>query len=95
MRGPSLHPGVFDLLHETAEAEKIGRTIEVSFGQTSTDADAVYLSHRGVATGLVSVPLRYMHSPVEVVQLDDIEAAIALLVAFAKGLSRDRLQLPR
>jgi endoglucanase len=95
MRGPSLHPGVFDLLHETAEAEKIACTIEVSFGHTSTDADAVYLSHRGVATGLVSVPLRYMHSPVEVVQLDDIEAAIALLVAFAKGLTRDRLPLRR
>jgi endoglucanase len=95
MRGPSLHPGVFDLLHETAEAEKIACTIEVSFGHTSTDADAVYLSHRGVATGLVSVPLRYMHSPVEVVQLDDIEAAIALLVAFAKSLTRDRLELRR
>jgi endoglucanase len=95
MRGPSLHPGVFDLLAETADAEKIGYTIEVSFGHTSTDADAVYLSGRGVATGLVSVPLRYMHSPVEVVQLGDIEAAIALLVAFAKALTRDRLQLRR
>jgi endoglucanase len=95
IRGPSLHPGVFDLLYETAEAEKIGCTVEVSFGHTNTDADAVYLSRQGVATGLVSVPLRYMHSPVEVVQLGDIEAAIALLVAFAKGLTRDRLQLAR
>jgi putative aminopeptidase FrvX len=95
MRGPSLHPGVFELLYETAEAEKIGCTVEVSFGHTNTDADAVYLSRSGVATGLVSVPLRYMHSPVEVVQLDDIEAAIALVVAFARGLTRDRLQLAR
>jgi putative aminopeptidase FrvX len=95
MRGPSLHPGVFELLYETAEAEKIGCTVEVSFGHTNTDADAVYLSRSGVATGLVSVPLRYMHSPVEVVQLDDIEAAVALVVAFARGLTRDRLQLAR
>jgi len=90
MRGPSLHPTVFELLYETAEAEKIACTVEVSRGHTSTDADAVYLSRQGVATGLVSVPLRYMHSPVELVQLDDIEAAIRLLVAFAGRLSRER-----
>jgi putative aminopeptidase FrvX len=42
-----------------------------------------------VATGLVSVPLRYMHSPVELVQLDDVEAAIALIVAFARRLGAD------
>jgi putative aminopeptidase FrvX len=86
MRGPSLHPAVFELLYETAEAEGIACSVEVSRGHTSTDADAVYLSRRGVPTGLVSVPLRYMHSPVELVQLDDVEAAIALLVAFARRL---------
>jgi putative aminopeptidase FrvX len=89
-RGPSLHPEVFELLYETAEAEKIACTVEASRGHTNTDADAVYLSRRGVATGLVSVPLRYMHSPVELVQLDDIEAAITLLVAFAGRLSHER-----
>ena len=86
MRGPSIHPHVFELLHETAEAEKIPFTIEVSRGATSTDADAVYLSRRGVATGLVSVPLRSMHTPVETIQLDDVEAAISLIVAFARRL---------
>jgi putative aminopeptidase FrvX len=86
MRGPSIHPRVFELLHEAAEAESIGFTIEVSRGTTSTDADAVYLSRRGVATGLVSIPLRSMHTPVETVQLDDVEAAISLIVAFARRL---------
>ena len=86
MRGPSIHPHVFELLHETAEAESIPFTVEVSRGSTSTDADAVYLSRRGVATGLVSVPLRSMHTPVETVQLDDVEAAVALIVAFARRL---------
>ena len=85
-RGPSIHPAIFELLHETAEAEKIPFSIEVSRGTTSTDADAVYLSRRGIATGLVSVPLRYMHSPVEMADLEDIERAVQLIVAFALKL---------
>ncbi len=85
-RGPSLHPDVFELLHETAEAEGIPFAVEVSRGTTYTDADAVYLSRRGVATGLVSVPLRYMHSPIELVDLDDLENVVRLIVAFALGL---------
>jgi endoglucanase len=85
-RGPSLHPDVFELLHDTAEAEGIPFTVEVSRGDTYTDADAVYLSRSGVPTGLVSVPLRYMHSPIETADLADIEGAVRLLVAFALKL---------
>jgi putative aminopeptidase FrvX len=85
-RGPSIHSGVFELLHETAEAEKLPFSVEVSRGTTNTDADAVYLSRRGIATGLVSVPLRYMHSPVEIADLEDIERAVQLIVAFALKL---------
>ena len=86
MRGPSMHPQIFELLYETAEVEGIACSIEVSRGHTNTDADAVYLSRVGVATGLVSIPLRYMHSPVEVVDLDDVENVVKLLVAFARRL---------
>ena len=85
-RGPSIHPAIFELLYETAEAEKIPFAVEVSRGTTSTDADAVYLSRRGIATGLVSVPLRYMHSPVEIADLEDIERAVQLIAAFARRL---------
>ena len=85
-RGSSIHPGVFELLYETAEAEKIPFAVEVTRGTTSTDADAVFLSRHGVATGLVSVPLRYMHSPVETVDLEDIERAVQLVAAFALRL---------
>ncbi len=85
-RGPSLHPAVFELLHETAEAEGIPFAVEVSRGHTNTDADAVYLSRHGVATGLVSVPLRYMHSPVELADLEDIEQTVQLITAFALRL---------
>jgi endoglucanase len=86
MRGPSIHPQIFELLHEAAEAEGIPFSIEISRGHTNTDADAVYLSRVGVATGLVSIPLRYMHTPVEVVDLADVEAVVRLLVAFARRL---------
>jgi endoglucanase len=86
MRGPTIHPAVFDLLHETARAEQIPFSVEVSRGRTNTDADAVHLSRQGVATGLLSIPLRYMHTPVETVDLDDVEAVVRLLVAFARRL---------
>ena len=85
-RGASLHVDVFELLEETAEAEKIPFTLEVTRGTTYTDADAFYVSRRGVATGLVSIPLRYMHSPIELVDLDDVENTVRLLVAFALRL---------
>jgi len=85
-RGPSIHEDVFELLHDTAEAEGIPFAVEVTRGTTSTDADAVYLSRAGVATGLVSVPLRYMHSPIETLDLDDLERAVQLIVAFARRL---------
>jgi endoglucanase len=85
-RGPSLHPAVFELLHETAEAEGIRFTIEVSTGNTRTDADATYLSRDGVPTGLVSIPIRYLHTPVETVALEDVEWCVRLLVGFAARL---------
>jgi endoglucanase len=82
-RGPVIHPRIFELLHETAEAEGIPFTIEATAGHTNTDADAVHLSRAGIPTGLVSIPLRYMHTPVEMVALEDVEACVALIVAFA------------
>jgi endoglucanase len=86
-RGPSIHEDVFELLYETAEAEGIPLVVEVSpTGSTSTDADAIYLSRAGVPTGVVSVPLRYMHSPIEMLDLDDLERAVQLVVAFARRL---------
>ena len=85
-RGSVLHPQVFELLHDTAEAEGIPFTIEAEGGATRTDADAVSISRTGVPTGVVSFPLRYMHSPVELVQLDDVQAAARLIAAFAQRL---------
>ena len=85
-RGSTLDPAVFELLHGTAEAEGIPFTVAASARATGTDADAIHLSRAGVPTGAVSIPLRYMHSPVEMVQLDDVEATARLLAAFAQRL---------
>ncbi|MGI8428134.1 MAG: M42 family metallopeptidase [Solirubrobacteraceae bacterium] len=86
-RGTTLHPRIFELLHETAEEEQIPFTVESLGKGTGTDADAIHVSRSGVPTGLVSVPCRYMHSPVEMVCLDDIDAAARLIAAFAQRLS--------
>jgi endoglucanase len=88
-RGPILNTGVTELLVRAAEEEGIEHTLEVLTNRTHTDADAVHVSRAGVPTGLVSVPLRYMHSPCELASLDDLEAVIALVVAFAKRLTRE------
>jgi len=85
-RGSTLNQGVFELLYEAAEAEKIPYTLEASGRATGTDADAVHLSRGGVPTGLVSIPLRYMHSPVELVELADVRNAARLIAAFAQRL---------
>jgi putative aminopeptidase FrvX len=88
-RGSTLSPRVFELLVETAEREGIEHTIEASGRGTRTDADAYQISKAGIPTGLVSIPLRYMHSPVEMVDLADVEAVVNLLVAFAESLTAD------
>jgi putative aminopeptidase FrvX len=88
-RGSIISPAVFELLHDTAEAEGIPFTISASARSTGTDADAVHISRAGIPTGVVSIPLRYMHSPVELVQLDDVEATIRLLTALALRLEAD------
>ena len=85
-RGPTIAPKVFDLLVEAAEAEGIVYTVNVSAGETSTDMDAAYVSRAGIATGLVSLATRYIHTPTELVSLDDVEAAARLVAAFAKRL---------
>ncbi len=85
-RGTALHPRVFELLHDAAEQEGIPFTVESLGRATGTDADAIHLSREGVPTGLVSVPCRYMHSPVEMVSLADIDAAARLIAAFAQRL---------
>ncbi len=85
-RGTVLHPVIFELLYEVAEAEGIPFAVESLARRTGTDADAINVSRAGVPTGLVSVPLRYMHSPVEMVALADIDTTARLIAGFAQRL---------
>jgi putative aminopeptidase FrvX len=85
-RGASVSEIVFEMLVETAEAEQIPYKIEAASRDTHTDAEAVFNAHRGVATGLVSIPNRYMHSPNEMVALEDLDRTARLLAAFARRL---------
>ncbi len=87
-RGPNINPFVFERIVECAEAEKIPHQIEADARPTGTDARAIQVSRNGVATGLLSIPLRYMHTPSEMVDLQDIEHTVQLLVAFAKSLRK-------
>jgi endoglucanase len=86
LRGPLLHPRLVELLVESAEADGIPYTLEVAGGQTNTDADYTHISRGGVPTAVVSVPLRYMHSPSELAQLSDVENAIRLTTGFLQRL---------
>jgi len=88
-RGAIVSARVNHLIDEAAEAEGIATTTEVAGRGTHTDADSIHLSRSGVPTAVVSIPLRYMHSPVELVDMDDVEAVIALIAAFALRLEAD------
>ncbi len=89
VRGTTLSPMVFDLLAQTARDEGIEFTIEATGRGTGTDADGVVLTRGGVPTGIVQIPLRYMHSPVELAQLSDVQACARLIAAFAQRLTAD------
>jgi len=78
-RGPNINPRLFELLVKTAEENKIPYKVIAESRGTGTDANAIQLSRGGVATALVSIPNRYMHTPVEVVSLDDVENCAKLL----------------
>jgi putative aminopeptidase FrvX len=88
-RGSTLDPQVFELLHAAGEEAGIPFTVAASARYTGTDADAIHLARGGIPTGVVSIPLRYMHSPVEMVQLEDVDNTAKLIAAFAQKLSAD------
>ena len=94
-RGSAVSSVVFDMLIECADKEKIPYTLQAAPSDTGTDADAIYNSLRGIPTGLVSVPNRYMHSPNEMVALEDLERAAKLLASFARRLSPETDFIPR
>jgi len=88
-RGPNINPRVFDLLVRTAKKKKIPYQTEGIPRGTGTDANVIQITKAGVAAGLVSVPVRYMHTPVETLDLRDAENAVKLMASFAEALTPD------
>ena len=87
-RGANINPLVYERLLKAAKKLKIPYQVEADPRPTGTDARALQMGRGGVATGLVSVPLRYMHTPSELVDLEDVERCVQLLVEFAKSLEK-------
>lgn len=93
-RGPNMNPRVVDRLIDAAVDNEIRYQLAASGKATGTDANSIQINRAGVATGLVSIPNRYMHSPVEMISLDDIDRAADLLARFCEGLTGDAEFIP-
>jgi len=87
-RGANINPKIYERLVECAEKLEIPHQFEADPRPTGTDARALQIGRAGVATGLVSIPLRYMHTPSEVVDLQDVENCVSLFVEFALSLKK-------
>ena len=90
--GPNFHPGLVARLKEMAETHEIPYQIDPIPGRSGTDAWAIQVTREGVPTALVSIPIRYMHQPVETLAVQDVERAGRLLAAFIAGLEADFLE---
>jgi endoglucanase len=88
-RGPNMNPKVVDRLVGLCGEREIAYQLSASGRAVPNDANTIQVSRAGVATGLVAIPNRYMHSAVEMISLDDIDRAADLLAAFALSLSGD------
>ncbi|MDH5589924.1 MAG: M42 family metallopeptidase [Gemmatimonadota bacterium] len=94
-RGSASHNTVVEAMLAVAEKEGIPHTLQASPRSTRTDADAIHLSRGGVPTALVSVPNRYMHSPNELVSVEDLRNTARLIAAFIRTLGPDTDFTPR
>jgi endoglucanase len=86
-RGSVNSPVVYALLRDTANRLAIPFSVHAAGRDTSTDADFIHLAREGVATALVSVPNRYMHSPNEMVSLEDLDRAAELIAEACRSVS--------
>ncbi len=88
-RGSVVSPVVFRLIADTAKRLEIPYSVHAAGRFTSTDADAIHLTRNGVATGLLSIPNRYMHSPNEMVSLEDLDRAAELIAETCRQVTTD------
>lgn len=90
--GPSIHPYLHKRFKEVAEKIEIPVKDEVMPEYSSTDADGIQLAAEGVPTMVLSIPLRYMHTPVEMVSMKDVQRAGRLLAGFVASLEEDFME---
>jgi endoglucanase len=94
-RGANTNHVVFDLLTRAAREKGIPYQVHVTAGPTPTDAKAMQINRGGMATALLNVPLRYMHTPCEVLSLMDLEATAQLMAAYCRRITPDTDFTPR
>ena len=82
--GPNIHPRIADKLFEISKKYDIKTNTDVDSGDTGTDAWAIQVARSGIPTGLLSIPLKYMHTSVETMDMKDFEATVTLLERFVK-----------
>lgn len=82
---PVLDKNIYNKLKRLAKENDIPFTLEVMGGATSTDADVITLTRSGIPSGLISIPLRNMHTPAEVVDINDVKAVANLIAAYVEG----------
>lgn len=87
--GPNIHPKMFDLLMDTARSIGVKTQICANAGDTCTDAWELQVAREGVPTVLMELPLRYMHTSVEVISLQVLREQARLLAAFLAGIGAD------
>lgn len=90
--GPNIHPNIFSKLKEVAQKNYIDYQVEVAPGRTGTDAWPMQVSREGIATGLLSIPLRYMHTSVETICISDIQKTGKLLAQFIVALNEVEIE---
>jgi endoglucanase len=87
--GPNIHPALHKAFKELADRLEIPNKVEVMGGNSGTDAYAMQVAAEGIPTMVISIPLRYMHTPVEMVSVKDITRAGRLLAEFATSLDAE------
>lgn len=88
--GGANHPKIVDLLEEVAENNKIKIQHEATSIRTGTDTDSIFYQRTGIPSALVSIPIRYMHSPVETASLKDLELLIQLMTEAVLAMKPDQ-----
>ncbi len=92
--GSSINPRVYKLLKDAADKAKVKYQLEPASSSTGTDIDIIQLNRAGVATGLISIPCRYMHSPSELVSLKDLDEAVKIIAEFIRSIDDNTNLIP-